>query len=125
MITFTVTLSAAYDQAVTVLVRTFDRPMGLAVDGGRLAIGTRKEVWFLRDAPDIAPRIEPAGHHDACFLPRSSQGEGPGGDLLGSVSAPRCGTMTHHGGHLIRDHRTGHGAQRRHRLRGAEGPAGR
>jgi uncharacterized protein (TIGR03032 family) len=40
--------------------------------GRRLAIGTRKEVWFLRDAPDIAPRIEPAGHHDACFLPRSS-----------------------------------------------------
>jgi uncharacterized protein (TIGR03032 family) len=57
---------------LSMLVRTFDRPMGLALDGGRLAIGTRKEVWFLRNAPDIAPRIEPAGHHDACFLPRSS-----------------------------------------------------
>jgi uncharacterized protein (TIGR03032 family) len=54
------------------LVRTFDRPMGLAVNGPRLALGTRKEVWFLRDAPDIAPRIEPAGRHDACFLPRSA-----------------------------------------------------
>jgi uncharacterized protein (TIGR03032 family) len=29
-------------------------------------------VWILRNAPDIAPRIEPAGQHDACFLPRSS-----------------------------------------------------
>jgi hypothetical protein len=38
------------------LVRTFDRPMGLPVDGGRLALGTRKEVWFLRNAPDIARR---------------------------------------------------------------------
>src|SRR5689334_22690132 len=57
---------------LSMLVRTFDRPMGLAVYDGRLAIGTRKEVWFLRDAPDIAPRIEPAGRHDACFLPRSS-----------------------------------------------------
>src|SRR5205809_6340881 len=57
---------------LSMLVRTFDRPMGLAVYDGRLAIGTRKEVWFLRDAPDIAPRIEPAGSHDACFLPRSS-----------------------------------------------------
>jgi NADPH:quinone reductase-like Zn-dependent oxidoreductase len=35
------------------LVRTFDKPMGLAATGGRLALGTRKEVWFLRDAPDI------------------------------------------------------------------------
>ena len=26
----------------------------------------------LRNAPDIAPRVEPAGQHDACFLPRSS-----------------------------------------------------
>jgi uncharacterized protein (TIGR03032 family) len=46
--------------------------MGLAAEGGRLAIGTRKEVWFLRNAPDIAPRLEPAGLHDACFLPRSA-----------------------------------------------------
>jgi uncharacterized protein (TIGR03032 family) len=45
--------------------------MGLAVDARRLAIGTRKEVWFLRNAPDIAPQIQPAGMHDACFLPRS------------------------------------------------------
>jgi uncharacterized protein (TIGR03032 family) len=57
---------------LSMLVRTFDRPMGLAVDARRLAIGTRKEVWFLRNAPDIAPRIEPAGQHDACFLPRTS-----------------------------------------------------
>jgi uncharacterized protein (TIGR03032 family) len=57
---------------LSTLVRTFDRPMGLAVDGSRLAIGTRKEVWFLRNAPDIAPQMEPVGLHDACFLPRSS-----------------------------------------------------
>jgi hypothetical protein len=57
---------------LSTLVRTFERPMGLAVDGSRLALGTRKEVWFLRNAPDIAPQIEPAGTHDACFLPRSS-----------------------------------------------------
>ncbi len=46
--------------------------MGIAVDGSRLALGTRKEVWTFHDAPDIAPRIEPAGQHDACYLPRSS-----------------------------------------------------
>jgi len=34
-------------------------------------IGARNQIWLLRNAPDIAPRIEPAGQHDACFLPRS------------------------------------------------------
>jgi len=62
----------ASGQGLSTLVRTFDRPMGLAVDSRRLTIGTRKEVWFLRNAPDIAPQVEPAGVHDACFVPRSS-----------------------------------------------------
>ena len=57
---------------LSTLVRTFDQPMGLAVDGRRLALGTRNQIWVLRNAPDIAPRIEPAGLHDGCFLPRSS-----------------------------------------------------
>src|SRR5438270_4389627 len=57
---------------LSMLVRTFERPMGLAVDADRLTIGTRNQIWSLRNAPDIAPRVEPAGQHDACFLPRSS-----------------------------------------------------
>jgi uncharacterized protein (TIGR03032 family) len=62
----------ATGNGLSTLVRTFDRPMGLAVDGSRLAVGTRKEIWFLQNAPDIAPQIEPPGRHDACFLPRSA-----------------------------------------------------
>ncbi|HEX5102183.1 MAG TPA: TIGR03032 family protein [Pirellulaceae bacterium] len=62
----------ACENGLSTLVRTFDRPMGLAVDGSRLALGTRKEVWFFRNASDIAPKIDPLGKHDACFLPRSS-----------------------------------------------------
>jgi uncharacterized protein (TIGR03032 family) len=56
---------------LSTLVRTFDRPMGLAADTHRLALGTRSQIWFLCNAPDIAPRVEPAGRHDACYLPRS------------------------------------------------------
>src|SRR5947208_17169412 len=56
---------------LSMLVRTFERPMGLAVDAQRLTIGTRDQVWLLRNAPDIAPQVEPAGQHDACFVPRS------------------------------------------------------
>jgi uncharacterized protein (TIGR03032 family) len=61
----------AAQAGLSTLVRTFERPMGLAVDGHRLALGTRNQVWFLRNAPDIAPRVEPADLHDACYLPRS------------------------------------------------------
>ncbi len=61
----------AAGNGLSTLVRTFDRPMGLAADGRRLSVGTRTEVWLLRNAPDIAPRIEPVGHHDACYVPRS------------------------------------------------------
>ncbi len=57
---------------LSMLVRSFDRPMGLAADRGRVALGCRDAVWQFRDAPDLAPRVEPAGAHDACFLPRSS-----------------------------------------------------
>src|SRR3954468_1214255 len=62
----------ASGEGLSTLVRTFDKPMGLAVDYRRGAIGTRKELWLLRNAPEIAPRVEPAGQYDACFLPRSS-----------------------------------------------------
>jgi len=52
--------------------RTFSKPMGLAVDGDRLAIGTSVEIWEYHNLPAVARRLEPAGRHDACFLPRSS-----------------------------------------------------
>jgi uncharacterized protein (TIGR03032 family) len=57
---------------LSTLVRHFDKPMGLAADCRRIALGTRDQIWNLQNAPDIAPRIEPAGLHDACYLPRSS-----------------------------------------------------
>jgi uncharacterized protein (TIGR03032 family) len=57
---------------LSILVRTFDRPMGMAADPKRIALGTRDQVWQFRNAPDLAPRLDPPGTHDACFIPRSS-----------------------------------------------------
>ncbi len=45
--------------------------MGLAVAPGRIAIGTRAEVLDYRNFPAVAPKVEPKGKHDACFLPRN------------------------------------------------------
>lgn len=50
----------------------FMSPMGLAYDAaaGKLCVGTRHEVWELRNQPEVAPKLEPPGH-DAAFLPRA------------------------------------------------------
>jgi uncharacterized protein (TIGR03032 family) len=51
--------------------RNFDAPMGLALQGGRLALGTAWQIWEFHDVPAVAAKLEPPGAHDACFLPRS------------------------------------------------------
>lgn len=51
--------------------RPFDKPMGIAVADGRFCLGTRTEVWDVRDVPAVAPKVEPAGTHDACYIPRN------------------------------------------------------
>jgi uncharacterized protein (TIGR03032 family) len=50
----------------------FERAMGVAVKPGTIAVCTRKEVWFLRDAPDIAAKLQPPGFYDACYLARTT-----------------------------------------------------
>src|SRR5262245_50977280 len=57
---------------LTLEYHNFERAMGLAVKPDCLAVGARAQVWFLNSAADIAPRVEPAGRYDACFLTRSS-----------------------------------------------------
>ncbi len=57
---------------VTVSFCDFDRAMGLAVDRGRIAIGTRRQVHFLKSAPELGPRMAPEGTRDGCWLPRFS-----------------------------------------------------
>src|SRR6476660_4512061 len=52
--------------------RAFNKPMGMAVGRGRLAIGTAVDVWEFRNVRAVAAKLEPAGKHDACFLPRSA-----------------------------------------------------
>lgn len=50
----------------------FEQPMGMAVSPHTLAIGTRRAIWHLAAAKDLAPHIEPAGTYDAAFLTRSA-----------------------------------------------------
>ncbi len=50
--------------------RTFHKPMGIAADQQRLTIGGANTVWYYRNVPAVAPKLEPNGRHDAAYLPR-------------------------------------------------------
>jgi uncharacterized protein (TIGR03032 family) len=63
---------AARQGRLVVTFHQFERAMGVAVKPGSIAVCTRKEVWFLRAAPDIAAKLEPRGEYDACFLARTT-----------------------------------------------------
>jgi uncharacterized protein (TIGR03032 family) len=63
---------AARQGRLVLTFHQFERATGIAVKPGTIAVCTRKEVWFLRSAPDIAAKLQPAGHYDACFLARTT-----------------------------------------------------
>ena len=50
--------------------RDFNKPMGIAVDGQRLTVGGQNTVWYFRNMPAVAPKLEPQGRHAAAYLPR-------------------------------------------------------
>lgn len=56
---------------IDTLLRSFEQPMGLAISGNKLAIGTRNQIWTFRNATDLAKQVSPSKSHDACFVPRS------------------------------------------------------
>ncbi len=58
---------------ITLLLRQFQKPMGIAVQGQQLAIATQHEVWLFANAPDLAPTYleDQPGRYDALYLPRA------------------------------------------------------
>jgi uncharacterized protein (TIGR03032 family) len=72
--------------------RNLTSPMGIAVrpNGEGLAVAVQDQIWQFRNVPALAPRIDPPGTYDACYLPRQAVYTGPidahemawcGGDL--------------------------------------------
>lgn len=63
---------------LSLLLRSFDKAMGLAVGPDCLAIGTNYQVWTLWNSPSVAiklnnsPDRSPGPAHDACYLPRTA-----------------------------------------------------
>jgi uncharacterized protein (TIGR03032 family) len=59
---------------VTMLMRQFDKPMGLAINGTKMALATRHDVVLLADAKLLAPEYleNQPGRYDSLYLPRVS-----------------------------------------------------
>ncbi len=47
-----------------------EKPMGIALEDARLAVGTGPYVVDHYNMPAVAEKVEPLGRHDACYLPR-------------------------------------------------------
>lgn len=67
----------AHGGAIHISFHNFEQAMGLAVRPDRIAVGSRRQIWTLRAAPDLAPRVQPAGKYDGCYLARSAHFTGP------------------------------------------------
>lgn len=50
----------------------FGKPMGIAADHSRLTIGGTNTVWYYRNVPAVAAKLEPQGKHDPVTCPGAS-----------------------------------------------------
>jgi uncharacterized protein (TIGR03032 family) len=57
--------------AVNTHFRDLPAPMGLALYGNRLAVGTPGRIWEFRNLPALVSKLTPPDRHDGCFVPRS------------------------------------------------------
>jgi len=66
-------ISPKDDEVLIQLPRTFDRAMGISVEGDRMAIATKDEVTVLVNAPGLAINYpKNAGVYDAMYMPRAT-----------------------------------------------------
>lgn len=65
-----------HDGQLKISVTSYDQPMGIAVDGDRLALGSRRQINFFRGNRDVAPTVDPAGVWDMCYVPGCSSWTG-------------------------------------------------
>lgn len=58
----------------TLLMRQFDKPLGLAVSGDRLLLATRRDLWVFANSSLLAHEFleDQPGRYDALYLPRAT-----------------------------------------------------
>lgn len=61
-------------QQLTLMMRDFDKPLGMAVDQHRMALVTRHELMLFANSPLLAHdyQVDAPGRYDALYLPRAT-----------------------------------------------------
>jgi len=65
-------LFSAGDNRMTMLMRTFERPTGMAYDGRRLALCSKRQIWILEQTFDVRGAEGEVLPHDVVLVPRKS-----------------------------------------------------
>jgi len=62
------------DRQVTLVMRQFDKPLGLTASANRVVLATRHDLWVLANSPPLAFDYleDQPGRYDAIFLPRAT-----------------------------------------------------
>ncbi len=47
-----------------------EKPMGMALYGSRLSVGSGSQIWDYFNMPAVADKVGSNSNHDACFIPR-------------------------------------------------------
>lgn len=70
-------VGATSDDRLEIRFYHFEQAMGLARTPTGIVVGTRRQIWTLSAAPDLARQMQPPGLHDICFLTRHAHFTGP------------------------------------------------
>jgi uncharacterized protein (TIGR03032 family) len=66
-----------HDGKVDLGFHHFEQAMGVARIPQGLAVGTKRQIWFLHGSTEVAPHVPPAGRHDVALLARTAHFTGP------------------------------------------------
>jgi len=66
------TFAAGKSDRLSMLMRIFERPTGLAIDGGRMALGTKRQIWLFESSSEIYDDEGRPTASDLTFVPRRS-----------------------------------------------------
>ena len=64
---------SAVEGRISLLMRTFPHPMGIAIDRDHMALLCQNQIWFLRNHPELIE--QQSGKrlpYDALYVPRNS-----------------------------------------------------
>jgi len=65
-----------HDNQLQISFLDFEQPMGIAVGGDRIAVGSKAEIQFLRANHRAAATVAPKGSFDGCFVAHTSRHTG-------------------------------------------------